>query len=397
MNKFAGILGICLLAGSSFFYYGCSSSSSSSSNNPGSLANRPETITYSGPGSFYTSTLNNDGTCEVEIREMHTDEDPVFTVECEFEPLDNGVLDITVTGVTPDDLEDGPTVGGKAYGVEVVGFGLFLLPQDGNEIIPMLTAGTCPEADYSANWLIAQGGGDDDTTDEERDFFGTFAYDVSENTAEVTSKNALTDGFPNVALNEEESIEGTCEDGLISLTEDDDPVALLFLTENGGAIVQTFEENEESEEFETASSIVAFPPDADATIADLEGTFHGILFQGGGEDENNDNEDVNNFFVEMTFDDAGAGTGREVTQINPWETGEDAATISLEESAIGDGWFTGTLDVEGEASANLACSYVGDVEGTTVDALLCIGQSPGDLANENESVGAINFLMVRSE
>ncbi|MCB1197876.1 MAG: hypothetical protein KDK51_05840 [Deltaproteobacteria bacterium] len=389
MKKTFGIGGVCLLAALSFFYYGCSSSGDG-----GDSIARTETITYSGPGSFMKATLNADGTGSIEIREMHTDVDPLMTVAVDFEEVDDtGVLEFTVTGVDPEDIDDGPTIGAKAHAIEILGFGLFMLPLGGDEILPMLTAGDCATEDFTANWIQAQGGGDSDASSEDRDFFGTFSYDISENTGEVTSKNALTDGFPDIAVEGQESITGSCENGLMSLEEDGDPVALMFLTDNGGAIVQTFELNEETEEFETGSAIVAFPKQVNS-IEGLEGTFRGILFQGG---ENNNSEDANNFFVEMTFDDAGQGTGRQVTQVNPWETGDDAATISLAASDIGDGWYTGTLDVPDEASANIACSFIENIEDSTTDALLCVGQSPGDLAEASDQVGAINFLMVKQD
>ncbi|MCB0271727.1 MAG: hypothetical protein KDD46_01790 [Bdellovibrionales bacterium] len=397
MKKIFSILGVGLFAVTSMLIYnGCSSSGGS--DNPGSLNNRPETITYTGPGSFYSIVMNNDGTCEVEIRENYDDADPIFTVACEFEPLDNGVLELTVTGVDPDDAEDGPTIGEKAHAIEIVGFGVFLLPLGGDEIIPMLSSGSCPDDDFNANWIVAQRQRDDeDSTSDEQDYFGTFSYDVGSDTGEVTAKRALADGFPEVTSGSDESITGECSDGFLSLSDEmtDDPISNLWLTTNGGAIVQTFEQNMDTMEFETSSAIVAFPRQTN-DIADMEGTFRGMLFQGGDGDVNSD--DANNFFVEMTFNDSGEGTGRQVTSINPWETGDDAATITLEDASdIGPGWYTGVLSVPDEADANIACSFISNIDSTTLDALLCVGQSPGDIAEDNDNPGSINFLMVKQD
>lgn len=404
-----GALGSMLMI--SLVYIGCSSSGS---DNPGSLDNRPETITYTGPGSFYSAVLNSDGTFEIEIREQYSDVDPELTVTGMFEPLDNGVLELTVGGFEPASA-DGPENGEKAYGVEALGYGLFLLPLGGDEMIPMLASGGCPTADFDANWIVAQAGeGENDqknAMNEDQDFFGVFRYDHDTLTATLPKTYALGGDFNDLGPGNFPDIELDCENGFLPVPADEesdsDPINFWF-SEIGGVMVEAQEESEEEGEYVRNSTIFALPSDAN-TVADLEGTFRGILFE--SDPDADEGIDPDNFFIEITFNTDGTGVGYPVTSVNPWtvEAGE-AGTIELEAFvAAGDGWYKGTLVTEsegGEAVANIGCTFTANISGTTNDILLCVGQSSGDIGSGDTIIDedemevpfatSINFILVKN-
>lgn len=330
---------------------------------------RPETTTYTGPGSFYSMVMNNDGTFTVSVKENYSDASAFMTIEGTFESVGNGVTEYTVeSATTTGPASEAPQKGDKAYGMEAIGFGMFLLPLGGNEVIPMMIQGDCPTADFTANWVTAQNTGGSDSTDVNSDFFGTFSYNGTTGEGEVVKKRNLVDfaqvtgGGSGVFSTE------SCEDGFLQISAGDD-TANMWLTANGGAMVETFFEGQRN------STIFALPRDSNE-LADLEGTFRGIVVNNGG-DPTSDSE---NLFAELEFDGSGNGTGRQITSINPWELGDEGVVFSLEKnSSVGSGWYTGTMEFSEGGSpttANVGCAFTQNLNDSGQDIMLCTAQQP---------------------
>jgi len=334
-----------------------------------SKLDRPDTLTYTGPGSFYSIVMNNDGTFSMSVKENYEDSTPFMTIEGEYQPVGNGVTEFVVsTSTTTGDASDAPQKGEKAYGMEAIGFGMFLLPVGGSEVIPMMVQGSCPTDNFNANWIVAQNTEGNPSSDTDRDFFGTFSYNATTGDAEVIKKRNLVDFSQVTGGSGGAFTTDGCEDGFLQISDGSDS-ANLWLTANGGAMVETLFEGQRN------STIFALPRDSNE-LSDLEGTFRGILVS--NEDSEDDSE---NFFVEIKFDDAGNGTGFQVTSINPWELGDDGAVMTLAaNSNVGAGWYTGTLEVpdeSGSTTVNLACTFTQNIDNSNQDVLLCISQTPG--------------------
>lgn len=344
--------------------YSCSSKSGS----------RTDNVTYTGPGSFYSAELNSDNTFVISVKENYDDSSPFMTIEGTFEELDSGVIEFTVSSATTTGPSDeAPQEGDKAYGIEATGFGLFLIP-DGHsdEVIPMMVQGECPTENFVGNWVIVQNTEEKDSTDVNQDFFGTFSYDADSGIGEVSQKHNLANFEETPPSGSMEFTTDDCQDGFLQISSGDES-ANMWLTSIGGAMVETFSEGERN------STIFALPKD-DNSLADLEGTFRGIVVDNGDSEGGGDSE---NFFVEVEFDNSGVGVAHPVESINPWELSSDEAgtiTLSSAASAVGDGWYTGTLEVTDGVdtmSVNISCSFAQNVNDLQRDVLLCTAQSPG--------------------
>ena len=385
MKKIITFVSICILAGTSVFYYGCSSTGSDT--DPG-LSSRPETITYTGPGSYYSVVMNADGTFEMEVSEAYG-ENPIIEIDGTYEMLSNGFIRFTVED--SNNTEDGPDTGEQALGIEVVGYGMFFMPISGSELIPLLEQGTCPDGDFSANWITAQARDDKDASSTDDEFFGTFNYDHSELVGAVGIDANLVDYGPS---EEGKPVSvGECENGFLQLFMDDKVVANMWLTSEG-AMVETFDEDEKSESYgERNSTIFALPADAEAKASDLEGVWRGLVFV---DHDEGDSEEIS-LFVEITLNSTGEGIGRAFTDLETFKLEDSGVNINISKNSdIGNGWFTGSLVAvqsgeESEESGNIACAPSRDVGDIDSDVMLCIAQDPGN--NENH----INIILVKSE
>ena len=338
-----------------FGFYACSSDSDSGSSSSSADAS------YSGPGSFWTANLLEDLTFTITYAETSSSA-VALTITGTFERLSTGFLKLTVGESVGD---DGPSAGEQAVALEIPGYGLILKPLGGSEIIPMMTVGSCPTEDFTANWMNAQDSSDRDATDPDREWFGTFAYDASTGMAEIPSDYNLVDFTAPGDSNQQTLDASDCTDGFLRILEGSDPVANMWLTPNG-AIVQTL--NDEQEGNDSILAMLA----QEISLADLEGDYAGLVLQGSAD------EDEAIFPVAATLDASGDGTGAQLSNVETGATSDGDVSISLgTANSPSNGWITGTLGDDSDPG-NLACmanTNVGD-NGDTV--IFCIGQDPGD-------------------
>lgn len=335
---------------------GCGSSSSTSVSSGNSKA-------YNGPGSKWDVELFSNSNFSIERRNSPTD--PVTTeIEGSYARYDSGFLGLTVESATG---VYAPSPGDEAWALEVPGYALLLKPLDGDQLIPMVSAGTCPSGDFDANWVIVKQRVGADAEDSDQDYFGTFSYDRSTATAELPSKRALSTGFPTVLGGS--SLDGnSCSNGLMLVGTAPD-IAAMYLTNTGGAIVQTNINDEDDAQF-----ILALAQKEIGSLDQLDGDYAGMLF-----DESN--PDGNKIAPVAMSCDTGVCTGTLVTDIETGTTSADTVTITLNGTLNfpNDGFVTGTI-ADSSDSGNLAC--MADIDANNQDKTIvsCVGQSPGDNA-----------------
>lgn len=347
-------LSISALTASFLLTVGCGGSGGSSSLTSDS---------YNGPGSKWDVDLYSNGTFQIDRRA--TPQTPIIlTVNGTYERFDSGFVGLTVQSASG---EDAPSEGDLAWALELPGYAFLLKPVDGDQMIAMVTSGSCPTTDIDANWVIVKQGLNSDATDNERDYFGTFNYIAETGTPNLPSKYAISSGFPAVTGG---GIDGTgsCDDGLMFVGTDPD-IAAMYLTENGGAIVQTNINNNDDSQF-----IFALNQKSISDIGNLEGEYAGMLFDDNMEDGSNINP------VAMDCDNSGTCTGTLVTDITTGELDTEGVTITLN-GAVDQpetGFITGMITDSDSNNGNLVCMADVNANGTTQTIVNCVGQSPGD-------------------
>ena len=336
---------------------GCGGSGSSSSSSDSSSSVESE-LNYNGPGSKWDISLVDDGSFTITRRDSPVD--PIdLTITGTYERLSSGFVSLVVgeaSGV------DAPSPGDEAWALEVPGYAFLLKPVDSDQMVAMVESGDCPEGDFDANWVTVKKHAGSDASSATQDFLGTFAFESATGTPSLPSKHALSAGYPNVTDGGIDGT-GTCDAGLMLVGDAPDQAA-MYLTANGGAIVQTniFDDDESSFIFGLQADNI------DGTA--LDGDFSGMLF----DDNMSDGSQIN----PVAFSCSGAVcTGNLVTDIETGTTSADGVTITFT-GTLSDNFITGTIQDSDLNTANLACMADQNANGTTKTIVSCVGQSPGD-------------------
>ncbi len=353
LHKFMAVL---LLAGMTLGLYACSSGG-------GSDGDADVVNAYNGPGSKWDVLLRADDSFTI-TRRPSASAAVDMTVNGDFTRLASGFLRFVVSDASGTDA---PSAGDEAWGLEIQGYALMLKPVDpsSDQIIPMINSGTCPTADFNANWVIVKKANDADASANDRDFFGEFSYDATNSDPSLPSRYALDVLFsPQGAGTLDGSAE--CEDGLMLVAD-----AEMYLTENGGAIVHTQINNPADSSF-----IFALAQSPIVNIDNADGNYAGILFdQSSGAGDR----------IQPISVSCGSGTctGFVVTDVVTGATSAESVTISLSGGVDvpADGFVTGTITDNIGDTGNLACMANNDALGSGKIIVSCVGQSPGDNTN----------------
>lgn len=357
MNKFKKLCYQgCLIAAGAGLLVACGGSGSSSSDS--GAAAQGGTTAYNGPGSKWDITLADAGNFTIERRESPVD--PVtLTIEGTYERLDSGFVSLEVGSANGTDA---PNPGDAAWALEVPGYAFLLKPIGGDQMIAMVTAGECPTGDLNANWVMVKKNFGSDATSATQDYFGTFAFDGATSTPSLPTKRALTTGYP-LVTDGGISGSGNCEDGLMLVGDPSDQAA-MYLTESGGAIVQTNISDE-------ADSSFVFGLQADALEgADLDGNYAGMLF----DDNMSEGDKISPVSLGC---ESGVCTGALVTDIEAGTLSSETVTVTLTGTLSGD-FITGTIQDSDSNMGNLACMADQNAAGSDKTIVTCVGQSPGD-------------------
>lgn len=351
-SKFHDFLVVLLVAGMTLGLHACNSSDS---DDDADVVNA-----YNGPGSKWDVLLREDNSFTITRRPSANDAIDL-TVNGDYERLDSGFLRFVVDDASGTDA---PSAGDEAWGLEIAGYALMLRPVDASsdQIIPMINAGTCPDSDFDANWVIVKKSSDADATATDRDFFGEFSYDATTSIPTLPSMYALDNLFTPQGAG---TLTGgsECEDGLMLVTD-----AEMYLTENGGAIVHT-----QISDPDDSSFIFALAQSPIADIDNSDGDYAGILFdQSSGAGDR----------IQPVAVSCGSGTctGNIVTNVVTGAVSADTVTITLSGTVDTpvDGFVTGTITDNDGFTGNLACMADYDALGSGKKIVSCVGQSPGD-------------------
>tara|TARA_A100001015_G_C15014860_1_gene724977 strand:- start:796 stop:1866 length:1071 start_codon:yes stop_codon:yes gene_type:complete len=338
----------------------------------GCTTTEDKTSSYVGPGSEYSITFNESAST-FELKESTSS----LEVNGSYETLSTGFKMLTISTVSGGGSSP-PSVGDKAYGVDIPGVVFLLKPLGSTEsVISMVSSGSCPTADFGMNWIITGidrdqklsntcGSGDPGT-----DSIGTFSYVNS------TEKGTLPKMFDICG----DSITTNVDLGTISCSAgkgkpSSDSTATMYLTSNGGSIVKFSDDNQ---------IIVALPVDKVSSIADMKGDYIGMVMVDGATSRKvytvKSTAGTDGVF---SFDEIDPTTGTVITtnQVNGKST---MTTIN----SPADGFTSGTFELTGIVSdKKVTCMTNQNIYSTGKNFIFCIGQDPFD--DEN----MINVLLI---
>lgn len=316
---------------------------------------------YSGPGSKWDISLNSlDSSFSIEVREDL--QSPVhLTVDGTYQKLNSGFLRLDVVSASGTDA---PTAGDQAWGLEVPGYALILQPikTGSDQIVATISAGSCPTEDFSANWVIVKKSGSANADDIGRDFFGEFAYTASTESAVLPAKYALAGPF--TLVEGADALDGgSCADGIMQVED-----AVMYLTDNGGAIVHT---GVNAGNDYDSSFIFALAQKAIGNKSNLNGNYAGVLFDESAPDGDKTRP------VRLTCLD-GNCMANEVLDVTSGQISLETVTISLSGAVDSPsaGFITGNITTGGVG--NIACMADINAVNSGRNIISCVGQSPGD-------------------
>ncbi len=334
---------------------GCQSDSDKDNQADNSAAQPSE---YNGPGSTWAVSLHTD-TFTI-TRKDNPAAAVNLTINGDFIALDSGFLEMTVTEASGIDA---PAPGEKAYGLEVPDYAFLLQPDDSGQLISMVAAGTCPTENIDANWIIVKMRDGASASDASQDFFGQFNFDVSTNHASIPSRYSLT----GASLGGSDIGTGECNNGIMIVGESDDRAA-MYLTDNGGAIVQTSLDDEAESSF-----IFGLEAKAMNNLANLEGNYSGWLFN------SDDSESDKVTAVAMSCDAAGVCNGAILNLLTGAMSTDDEVTITLTGADSPQiGFIVGRI-YDGSDTGDMVCMVDVDASSSGQKIVSCTGQSPGEV------------------
>ena len=309
---------------------------------------------YSGPGSKWDVTFNGDGTFGIDKYASASATTTDFTVTGTYTDLSTGFKKLTVGAVTGT---GGPAVGDLAYGLEVPGYVFVLKPLSGDQIIPMVISGACPEADFTDNWVLVNMPASASVAS--TDISGTFHYDYATATPSLPTKYTVA----GTALGAGTIGTGSCSKGLMTIGDVE-----MYLTDSGGAIVHTNLSNPTESSF-----IFGFKQKAITDINSLDGNYAGLVFNESAASGDQVKP------VKLTCS-AGVCTGNQLSDVETGATTGTTVTLTLNTpDSPSSGLVLGTASA-GSSTGNIICMVDKDAASSGRNIVSCAGQDPGNSA-----------------
>ena len=326
--------------------------------------NGSQDLSYSGPGSKWDFDLAADGTFTIERRpDVNSPVD--MTVTGTYDRLESGFILFTVGGGSG---QNPPAQGDKAWAIEVPGYALLVRPiQSGSDqIIAMVSAGSCPSSDINANWVLVRKELSILANDETASYSGVFNYAVATNTPSLQSQYSLVNPTSDLGGQPIPS-SATCADGILDLSG---VGAVMYLTDNGGAIVHTgTETTDESDD----TIYFALDQQAIGNVTALDGDYAGMAY-------NEDAPAGQRVFAVALSCTSGSCTGDVMSDVEAGTTAGSAFSIELSgtvDSPV-NGLISGTVQGGNDPASALTCMVNTNASGTTKNIINCVGQAPGD-------------------
>lgn len=312
------------------------------------------TNSYSGPGSDYSLNMSSNNQFTL------TEADSSLSLTGSWASLSSGFRKLTVS--TSNQTGNVP-VGSSAYVLEVPGVMTLLKPIGSNtQIINMVTSGSCPSSDVTANWVNTNKNINMSTQKSNRDLFGTYSYTHSTTSAILPQKYA----FDETGLGSSNLGTLTCNNGIVTGSS-----FKMYLTQAGGAIVRT-EGSDNTLGNTDDDLIISFPTDT-LSAGELDGTYSGLVFEESGTSENI-------FPVSMTFSGTtGSGfafTNVDTNTLSSTDSVGVSITSSLNQPA--NGFFSIQITDKDSNTGTAKCMANSDVVNSGKNLIYCIGENPGD-------------------
>ncbi|MCB0405925.1 MAG: hypothetical protein KDD51_14175 [Bdellovibrionales bacterium] len=299
---------------------------------------------YAGPGSDWSAQLFSDNSFTI------TESTNSLTVNGTYSRLSSGFIKLTVSSATGTGA---PSPGDIAYGLDVPGFVFFLKPLSGDQVIAMVSSGSCPSGGLDFNW-VSTNVESSVSNIATKDTYGTFTWDQNSGSTSVSKKYAVN--APTTDLGSQALSTLTCSSGVGSTG-----TAKMYFTSGGGAIVNT-----NTSDASTANFIVAMEKEPISAASDLDGNWVGLVFDEGAASDKvkpiSASASSGTFTVSGITPDTGAASG----------AFSDTYTLSNLNLDGNNGMFLFTAS----GSGKLGC--IADItiqESSSKKVLLCAGQS----------------------
>jgi hypothetical protein len=323
--------------------------------------------TYSGPGSFWTAEMSS-SSFKMERRDNYGD--PIsLTVNGSISSLASGYKMLTVSSATGTNP---PTIGEKAYGLEIPGFFTLVKPLNSvdDKLLPMLASGNCPTGDVDYNWIVTGYGGSSNlATAADIVGFADFTH--------ATTQFGITEQYSLNGTNvtSPSNLTGSCSNGFMQIDTNSDLVmdTDMWISASGAAMLKTPE----------GSIIVAMPAESFSAGDLMNKSFSGLVF----------NEvEVSNKVQPIYVDVGSLGTSASAGHWTDVEANtKDTVVASLSFTGFDsprqgfvqvglsiDTNSNGSFDLAG---GNMICQYKGNIASSGKDLLFCAGHIGGDTTN----------------
>lgn len=325
------------------------------------------TFSYQGSGSEWDWSLNKDGSFSA--KELTTN----VSIYGTYERLESGFVKMTVEAASGPEA---PKQGDEAYALEVPGVALLVKPvlSFEDEIITLVASGTCPDQDFTGNWIFTQYNPNINLNRNDHDAFGTFQWNNDESYGILPSKYSLA-GYTHLGANLS-PMSGICDKGVITIQDREDAVK-MYLTAMGGALVKMEDSGE---------GVLAMPAQKIESQKLFAGKYAGLLF--------NDSitERTQKIVVlEAEINAEGSSvTVKSLSNLSPIEyDNKILGKSSIDEiNSPSNGFIKVTITGQDGKTGKAACMAGINVKETGKNVVFCIGQAPG------ENSKAFNLLLV---
>ncbi|PVZ67654.1 hypothetical protein [Pelagibaculum spongiae] len=318
------------------------------------------TESYIGPGSTWTVDLSSNDQFSITYRE-NPQADVELSFSGNYQKLPSGFVAMTVTGSS----DSGTVAGSMAFGLEVPGVMFLLQPVGGDGLVPMVSAGNCPNEDYVANWLAINLEDGADLTSIDVDLFGQLGFNTATGVASLTSSYNSA-GTRRGSASSFRS--GSCQDGILVIDDpvDSDNGDVLYLTDGGGSIIQTNIADD-------AASLFYFslPVKSAGTLSGFQGEYVGLALNNGDPDGSQINA------VNVSCSNAGVCQLKEVNPLTG-VLSSDSATLTLSTpNSPTNGFIAAVMNIDTD-NGNFYCMVDRDAAESGTKILMCTGQVPTD-------------------
>ena len=310
---------------------------------------------YNGIGSNWSATFNSDNTCSL------TESTASISVNCNYEDVASGFRKVTVTSASGSGA---PSAGDVLYSLNIPGYAFVFKPTSGDSIVPMVSAGNCPAAPLSSNYVMVQG-----KTNNVGDAFTNWGvFGVLNQTAITGNQQSGTYNLDidryqadGTSLGNSDAGVLSCSSGITNYSNAGTTVR-AYLTSGSGMVIEVRADTGRYERHFSLAQETAF-----SDITAVDGNYSGYMFTGNG--------DSGHVVTSVVASIANGSIS--VAEINPGTNAVGSSVAGLSLSLMGNnGEMQGTVTTVDGASG-IGCAVDIDAGGSTKNFIACSGMQPG--------------------